>query len=126
MADWIPPSHRNLGPMVFLQGKELQEALSATNKSELFVAGYFDFDLNQVMVFKGDGTSVAIPADIFIPNAKCSPDFTKFDIVDGGTALGFGEYEASNRSIFRAIDPAYNRKCEEDEVRFREGKKVFN
>lgn len=125
MTDWIPPSRRNLSPMVFLPSEDLHLALQAPNKSELFVSGYFDHDLNQVMVFKGDGTSTTIPAEIFVSNTKFSPDFTKFDIVDGGATLSFGDYKASAKFILRALDPS-NYKCDEYEVRFREGKKVLN
>lgn len=113
--------------MKFLPTEELHEALSAENKSELFVAGYCDFDNQHLILFKGDGKSIVVPFLIFKSYGGIVPDFDKFDIIDTGQTVALGNYEASNRGIFRAIDPEYDKKCEvENEIGSGKGKKVFN
>lgn len=128
MSDhWVPPSDRNLGQMKFLPTEDLKEALAASHKAELFVAGYYDFDRQHLLLFRGNGMSLVVPASVFVPNAKHTPDFTKFDIIDCGQTVSLGDYEASSRSILRAMDPEYDRKCEaENEVWLRKRTKISN
>ena len=75
------------------------------------MSGFVNFNLKQIILFRGDGSMVAAPFSMFIPNAKNSPNFMYFDIIDHGTAIKLGEYDASTRSILYELDPEYREYC---------------
>lgn len=104
---------RQIGLLKVLDTKELAEvlALPATDKRRLITAGYADFTLQHLVLFRGDGTSVIAPFKMFVPNLKTSPDFEALDIIDFGHTVKLGEYEASTRSILIDLDPEYKDYC---------------
>lgn len=81
--------------------------LALADKHRLIVGGYADFDLQQLILFRGDGSNVIAPFSMFEPNAICSPDFTDLDIIDYGQTVRLGKYEASSQSILKELDPEY-------------------
>ena len=104
---------RRLGELRILKIEELKEvlALPATDKRRLITAGYVDFSLQQLVLFRGDGTSVIAPFGMFEPSGTSSPNFNELEIIDYGHTVKLGEYEASTRSILIELDPEYKEYC---------------
>jgi hypothetical protein len=100
---------RRLGELSILKVEELKEvlALPAVDKRRLITAGYADFSLQQLVLFRGDGTSVIAPFGMFEPSGTTAPDFNELEIIDYGHTVRLGSYEASTRSILTDLDPEY-------------------
>lgn len=98
---------KNISELKILPPEEIQEihSLPPNIKRMYFVAGYVDYDLNEIILFRGDGTSLIAPFIIFEPNSICAPDFYEFSIIDFGMAIKLGNYEAGIDTILFAIDP---------------------
>ena len=105
---------RNIGTLSVLPSDELLEIqkLTAEEKRRLFQAGYADFTLQQLILFRGDGTSVIAPFAMFEPTPNETPDFHDLEIIDYGGAVRLGGYEASTRSILIELDPEYKKYCD--------------
>jgi len=116
---------RNYGPLVVLDPKELSEvlALPENKKRNHLISGYVDYELKQIMCFRGSGTSLAIPFDIFKPSGTgLEPDFEKLEFIDYGLTLKLGEYEAAVDAILYEIDEDYRNEINSD-INTWEGKK---
>jgi hypothetical protein len=114
-------SERNIGPLKVLPPEQLKVINGAeeVEKRKLFVAGYADFDLKQLILFRGNGTSVIAPFSIFKPSGTgLAPDFTNLEIIDWGQTVKLGEYEASTTGILYDLDPAFKAEAN--------GNKLFN
>ena len=62
---------------------------------------------DHVIVYRGDGTYISISKSWFIPNGDTIPDFDDVGILDCGLTVKFGDYEASNASIFHFFDTEF-------------------
>lgn len=104
---------RVIGQLSVLPATELLEIQRCTleEKRRLIQAGYADFTLQQLILFRGDGTSVIAPFAMFEPTPKETPDFHALEIIDYGGAVRLGGYEASTRSILINLDPEYKEFC---------------
>jgi hypothetical protein len=104
---------RQLGTLSILKIEELQEvlALPTADKRRLITAGYADFSLRQLVLFRGDGTSVIAPFGMFEPSGTTAPDFNELEFIDYGHTVKLGDYEASTRSILIDLDPEYKEYC---------------
>ena len=107
-------TNRKTTDLKCLPSNEMIEVLASPNeeKKNLFVSGYVDFTLKQVVLFRGYGVGVSVPFDMFVPDAKYSPDFEQFELIDYGQTVKLGEYEASTRSILYKLDPEYKAFCD--------------
>lgn len=116
---------KNIGELKVLSQEEMLEiqSLPINTKRMYIISGYVDYDLNQIILFRGDGTTLVAPFIIFEPSADCSPDFNDFDIVDYGMAVKLGNYEAGIDTILKAIDPKLR---EEYDQTIRDRKETFN
>ncbi len=105
---------RLLGPLSVLDYEGFLEIqrMSANEKRRYFQAGYADFTLQQLVLFRGDGTSVIAPFAMFKPTPNETPDFHDLEIIDYGQAVRLGGYEASTRSILIELDPEYKKYCD--------------
>ena len=105
--------YRDIGWLKVLQPSELQyvQALPSLEKHNLIVAGYADYGLQQLILFRGDGTSLVAAFSMFEANSVSSPDFRQLEIIDFGTAISLGPYEASTRTILVELDPIYKEVC---------------
>jgi len=87
-----------------LPSEQIKELVRAPNKHELFVFGVLCQDVNLLSVFAGDGKIIDINLDIFEPSGDgTTPDFDRFEIIDYGQTLKFGNYEASSRTILKLL-----------------------
>jgi hypothetical protein len=105
---------RVIGPLSVLPSDELLELqqLTAEEKRRYFQAGYADFTLQQLVLFRADGTSVIAPFAMFEATPIETPDFHDVEIIDYGQTVRLGGYAASTRSILRDLDPDYKKYCD--------------
>lgn len=124
MTGYIDPEFRVIGDIKFLPPPELKVAIESDNRSELFVAGYYDYDAQQLMLFRGDGTSLIVPSSFFILSAKSPLDFNQFNLTDYGQTIKLGDYAVSANSILSEFDLSYGNNSNENSSGKRT--KVFN
>ena len=94
----------------FLPPEELAEALSAENRSDLFIGGTVDSENAVVTLWRGDLRSLAVPFSTFIPSGDgVKPDFKAFSVTDYGHTVRLGEYEAATDAILYEFDSDYRR-----------------
>lgn len=115
-----------MGTMQFLPSDEMKIALASPDKNERFVAGYFDYIGQHLLLFRGDGMSLVVPASVFEPRMELAPDFNLFELTDCGAMIKLGLYEVTNEFILKAMDPKFEAKREENEIRIRARAKVSN
>ena len=77
------------------------------NKEHLLILGFIAD--NKLILLTGNLKQIAVPLDIFKPSGTCSPDFDKFELIDYGHTIQFGEYEASSDVVFKSCD--HNLEC---------------
>lgn len=108
---------RVIGPLTVLPTEELLEVqgLPTGIKRDYIVAGYVDFTLGHVILFRGDGTSVVAPMSMFT-DRPTKPDFEQFSITDYGQTLVFGPFEAAVDSVLYDLDPQYKSKVDANRV----------
>ena len=83
-----------------LSAEELIEVLEAKRNNSLrevaCVAGYVDFDNDEVILFNTSHNRQIIHMSAFETSGDgTAPDFNKFEIIDYGGTIKFGEYEAA-------------------------------
>jgi len=89
------------------------QALPTNERKRLFISGYVDYKYHNLILFRGDGSSVVLAFDYFKKtNNITEPDFNDFNIIDYGNAIKLGEYEASTRSILIEVDLEYKGYCD--------------
>jgi hypothetical protein len=105
----------NIGLLSVLRPIELKavQKLSLIKRRRYFIAGYTDFDNQQLVLFRGDGSVVIAAFSMFQPSPINSPDFNDLEIIDYGQGVRLGSYEASTRSILIDLDPEYKQYCAE-------------
>jgi hypothetical protein len=105
----------HVGPLIFLSDDELDIARNAspTEQRRLFVAGFVDFSLGELVLYRADESEIVAPLHMFKPTkAGVVPDFEKFELIDHGLTVKLGEYEASSSSILYDIDSEYKAFCD--------------
>ncbi len=95
----------------WLPMEELIEALNVPDPREHVVGGMVDLDGGMLTVYRGDFSRLTVPLSIFKPTGKGTEiDPADFEVIDGGHAVRFGEYEAAADAIFYECDPAYRKR----------------
>lgn len=95
---------------VSLPEAEWDEAVASDNKSELFIGGMVQEDLEIVVLRRGNFDTVVVPFSIFKPSGNgTTPDFSDFSVEDYGHTVRFGDYEAASDAILAECDPEYKK-----------------
>jgi len=97
----------------FLPKDELIEVVGSSKRDELFVGGVVDEVEEVVLLLRGNLRVVEAPFRMFQPSGTTKPDFSKFAVVDYGTAVAFGEYTATADSILYELDSTHRKKVKE-------------
>ncbi|MEX2171994.1 MAG: helix-turn-helix transcriptional regulator [Pirellulales bacterium] len=98
-------------PGGFLPGEELAEALTAENRSELFIGGAVDHQCNMMTLWRGNLDSLVVPFTAFPPSGDgTAPNFDDFAVADYGQTVQLGKYEAATDAILYEFDPEYRRR----------------
>ena len=59
-------------------------------------------------LIRGDLSALLVPLETFEPTARgLTPDFSAFEVRDGGQTLGFGAYEAAFDAVLYELDSTY-------------------
>lgn len=97
------------GLLQILSLDELLEVfqLSPIEKSRLIIGGYADYVSHHLILFRGDGTNVIAPFDMFKPSGTHKPNFHDYEFMDFGNTVRLGSYLASTRSILFDLDEEY-------------------
>ncbi len=99
------------GGLSFLPKEELIEIIGSEDREGLFIGGVVDHDEQIILLLRGDVTVLEAPFRMFQASGIAAPDFSKFAIVDYGTAVSFGDYTATADSILYELDPKYRKKA---------------
>jgi len=93
-----------------LPPQELAEALAATNRRDLLIAGSVDHASRTVTFWRGDLRQITVPFSAFSKSGGgTEPDFDHFSVTDYGHTVRFGDYEAATDAILYEYDPEYRR-----------------
>lgn len=106
--------NKRFGLLKILPPDELGEIfnLPADDKNKLIISVYADYISKHFILFRGDGTSLIAPFEMFRPSKVNTPNFEDYEVVDFGNALRLGSYVASTRSILYDLDPEYRKYCD--------------
>lgn len=96
---------------------DLVDILRAENRDELFVRASYDPVARQVVIHRGDLSTLVVPLTWFTPSPRGpKPDATRVRITDGGQTLALGDYEAAADAILYEFDPDYRRRAKKRAV----------
>ncbi len=104
-----------IGELFFLPDEELEAARNSSPNTQrhLFIAGFVDFSLREVVLYRVDESEIVAPFALFRSNKKGPmPEFDKFSIIDHGQTIKLGDYEASSSSILYDLDAEYKKFCD--------------
>lgn len=93
---------------------ELLCALTSPDRDRLFIGGAVDAEDGVVLLHRADlgKPPLLVPFAWFTPSGDgTAPDFARFAVVDYGTAVQLGDYEASATAILYEFDAEYRRQA---------------
>ncbi|HEX8390748.1 MAG TPA: helix-turn-helix transcriptional regulator [Longimicrobium sp.] len=96
---------------------ELLCALTSPERDRLFIGGTVDLDDGVVLLHRADLSlpPLLVPTAWFTPSGDgTAPDFARFAVVDYGTSVQLGEYEASATAILYEFDADFRRQARRD------------
>jgi hypothetical protein len=93
----------------FLPESEMLTVMNSDQSFHNFLGGACFLEQKIIVLLRGNKSSIRVPFKAFTPNAIDSPDFTKFEIIDWGSAIGLGRYDASSTSILSLMDPDFRK-----------------
>jgi hypothetical protein len=102
--------NKTIGPIAQLSPEEFEEVkhLPKEQQAGLFVTGFIDFQVGEVVLMKVDSKEIDIPLDWFKSTGEGpEPDFDRLSIEDFGLTIKLGEQETSSHLILYYFDPAY-------------------
>jgi hypothetical protein len=95
----------DMGCLETLSPEDLDDIEDVSTKDNIILSGYVDFVSKHIILFRGgDRKCYVVPFDYFVPSPICSPNFEQFSIIDCGTAIKLGKYEAGVNNIIKEFD----------------------
>ncbi len=94
--------------------EQIVEILRTERPNDHFIAGAVDLEDRAVLLYRGLLDAVVVPLSWFTPRRGVKPDPQDFEVVDFGTAIRFGEYEASTDAILYEFDREFRRRDREN------------
>lgn len=98
---------------------ELLCALTSPERERLLIGGAVDHEDGVLLLHRADLSRppLLVPMAWFTPSGDgTAPDFARFAVVDYGTAVQLGEYEASASAILYEFDAEYRRQARRELV----------
>lgn len=88
-----------------LQNNQLQEVLSQplSERGNLVIGGFISESDQTLTLVRADYRAVTVPLSTFKPSGTTAPDFTRFEIIDYGHGLRFGEYESAVDAVLQRL-----------------------
>lgn len=100
------------GVVRLLPGPELEEALAAPHRDELFIGAAYASAGEAVVLYRGTLEPLPVPAEWFRPTpGGARPDFKRVSVQDYGQTVRLGDYEAATDAILYEFDAAYRRRA---------------
>ena len=91
---------------------DLLEALTAPNRSDLFIGGAVDAAAKAIILIRGNLDSLVVRFDWFgSTSGRTRPNFKKFEVTDSGQTVRLGDFEASTDAILYDHDAQYRRRA---------------
>jgi helix-turn-helix protein len=87
---------------------DLFEALGSAHRANLFIGGVVAPAARSLVLIRGDLTSLIVPFSWFVarPNGP-KPDFSAFELIDGGQTIKLGDYEAAADALLYELDAEF-------------------
>jgi|GEM_PF-470162 len=100
-----------------LPWEELAEVLSSSRdeRRDVFIGGELNLELGTLVLVRGNLEQVIVPLCLFRPSGRATPDFSKFELVDYGHTLRFGDYEATADVVLWQVDQDYRQRAKAKE-----------
>jgi hypothetical protein len=93
-----------------LPKQELEEVLGAPDRSERFVGGVVDPESGTITLWRGDLRQLIVPVEAFPKTGNdIRPNFDEFSVIDYGSTLKFGDYEAAADAVLYEYDSDFRR-----------------
>jgi hypothetical protein len=90
---------------------QLIEAMASRERENLFVGVATDPEDRAVVLFRGSLQPIVVPMSFFgVDSPRAEADLPRFEVVDSGQAIAFGDREASADAVLYAFSPAYRRR----------------
>ena len=99
-----------IDPETDLPMDEIVEITKSPHPEDFVIGGNVDYKNETIILVRGNFSILPVSFGRFKPNPKCAPDFSKFKVIDNGTALRFGGYEASVYPLLYESDLGYRRR----------------
>lgn len=97
----------------FLEPEELDEALEADGRADLFIGGSVDKATETITLWRGNLDTLTAPFSAFDESGDgVQPDFEKFTVIDYGQTIRLGKYEAAVALLYE-FDPEYRRRIKQ-------------
>jgi hypothetical protein len=96
-----------IDPETDLPLEEIVELTKSPHPEDFIIGGNVDFKAETITLVRGNFSILPVSFGRFKSNPKHAPDFSRFKVIDHGTALRFGDYEASIYPLLYASDPEY-------------------
>jgi len=91
--------------------EQLVTVLLSDEKKDLFISGVIDETSETLTLWRGDRTSMVVPLSTFRPTGLgVHPDWNRFEIIDFGQTLQFGDYQAGSDAVLYEFDIEYRRR----------------
>lgn len=104
------------GNLCLLPWDELVQAISADNRSDLFVAGVLNNEEQVIVLHRGTFDRLSIPFSWFRRESAPDPDFTDLEIIDHGQTIRLGSFEASADAILYDFDAEYRARAKKRQL----------
>lgn len=95
----------------------LEELGHAVGDKDRIIAGSYDQVSDTLTLVRGDSARLVVPMSIFPPSPTATPDASQLRILDSGTAIGLGDYEAPVDVVLWECDPEFRRRMKERSIR---------
>ncbi len=98
-------------PEILLPLNELAAVLAREDRAEFCIGGTVVSQANMVSLVRGDLSTLNVPLSVFGQRGTGpAPDPGRFDVIDHGRTLRFGDYEASFDAVLYELDSDYRRR----------------
>lgn len=104
-------------PERMLPHSELATILCRQDRADFCIGGTVVLEARLVTLLRGDLSVMTVPLSDFRPSGKgLEPDPSRFDVVDHGHTLKFGEYEAPFDTVLYERDKAYRQRIKKQRL----------
>jgi hypothetical protein len=97
--------------------EQIVEVLRTERPNDYIIGGAIDLEDRVLLLYRGLLDALVVPLSWFTARRGIKPDPNRFEVIDFGTAIRLGEYEASTDAILYEFDRDYRRRARENLVK---------